>query len=513
MTKEIPAETKKFLQKTAELIREQKIFPESNTEYRLERVINYLNNNYSYGFQEGIFQNNLIRYPHEIKHFMNCYEAGVFSYLLLDELGFNPELRMIESVKEKNYFDETESGDHAVVIVPDGEETYYFDTVNNSIKKVEKEEDNSIVLDDDSETRMIYKSYFKINSVDEIIKNMDFLKTPEGSIKTLTQEYRIGVSLSYFGLVKIPVYFQYDEKNNVFSTKARCFFAEFLNKEILIDENLDSGSSRIIFSIARKNNFSDKKEVCVFDKELLEHFYTLLSLEDFIQNEKYNKKTICRLFNKQGLKEVCEERGVSHDLADFLVNKINKSIIESYKKFDKENIFMNIFRSREYYEFLKKERGKKICENYYDKKELDIMFKEVVEETKELLASYYNSYYDYFLMDLDKDVSKDDKKKLYEKKKKTLSLEKLTDSLFYMKKKDNSCFYDFLDNYLFSEKLIPKNEDFDKEMYAKNCEGFEGFRQTIFDILSLYFQVNHFIDNDYYKKKVLTIIENGGVKK
>ncbi len=165
----IPVSTEKF-------ISEDTFLPYYGFEEKLNSIHHYFKPHYDYGFREGVSQGRITRHPDEIKHFINCYEAGVFSYLLLDELGFNPKMRLMEVIKKKNTIRELNNYDHALIEVSNNGIKYLYYPFG-SLKKVEKEKNNEIKLKNpyELETNIKYKSYvsFKLSSDKPEIINVE----------------------------------------------------------------------------------------------------------------------------------------------------------------------------------------------------------------------------------------------------------------------------------------------------------------------------------------------------
>jgi len=507
----MPKKTKQFLEREVEYIWDEFYVNGTGSKKKIQAIYDYLSKEYSYGFGEAILSGKLMRFPHEVRKYMNCLETGIFAYLLQLEMGFMPDFEVLgKAVYTIGTEESTSEYDHAVTVVPINGRKLFFDPAMGTIDFIEKEEGNGIILAGrkKEKTKITYESRDQY-SLEELLDKMDYLQTTEGKVKTLTQEYRVKSMRILRGLAIQFTSVQYDKDNNIFKTIVKDIFNEFSNRQFIINDHLTKGgnirNSTVDFYTAREKNFSDKKKFFFMDKKKLDKMYSKLKLNRKINNKNFSTSdVISDLINNRGLDELSAKLHVEREFLDELSTSLNKEMEDYFHENTFDDDFIRTCKLRELYE-----EACSVDEETLGKEVIDKHFGDSLNKA---FASYRNCLHNYFVYRY-KDaynirITRKRREKISSEMDKAEHRLSLINTMFAYKKTKNDFFYYVLGMDLFSDilgKIDPKK--INDELGLEKHDGLLGYKQIVSASIAHYLSHKNIFDLKPYKKRLFPIIK------
>lgn len=187
--KDFPAETREHAEDIAEDIREDY----GDTPYeKAEGLMEYFEEeNFNYGFWEGIDQGYFLRWPHEIDGQWECIEAAYYTYAVAEALDLDP--RMISADNWRGY----DTG-HELVDVEGEDRRILVDPLNSMFGEVKYEEDEIKVRDNElTEKISMGCTDFEEIPKDMLIDRMEYYRSDEGILNLLEAGQKMGIPLLF----------------------------------------------------------------------------------------------------------------------------------------------------------------------------------------------------------------------------------------------------------------------------------------------------------------------------
>ncbi len=220
-----------------------------------------------YSISSILDNNGKLRWPHEVDEFSNPYEYMMLIYGVARELGFQPELYFIKGMQigevnqDPNHF-KGKIYEHPVLEVaidkkkPDSKR--FIDSMTKTYGLIYKREDkgfrvrnlNAMYLNH----AIKFDDYVKLTQP-ELIAYINYLRTPEGSIETLSRSHYCFCSTAQ--AEDILSYLVYHEEENViehFMNNDRHFSVNrHFKQRFYLDENGDVESTELEIYYTRAN--------------------------------------------------------------------------------------------------------------------------------------------------------------------------------------------------------------------------------------------------------------------
>ncbi|MBN1923484.1 MAG: hypothetical protein JW791_01850 [Nanoarchaeota archaeon] len=461
----LPSESKELIRSYAEdLMSELEYY--NDFEDKLNTVLNYLASNYSYGLREAMVQKKPIRYPHEIKRFVTCFEAGVLSYLVLKELGYHASLKVFE-MQNSNDIASFEYVDHTVVELSDNGKKYYFDLVNLEVAKVKKEVENKIFFKNDFNKVLTFKSLQVIDSLEDLVSKMDYLQGLEGKVEALTQKYRVDAQKILNGMIRLYTYFQYDKEKEEFNTNAECYIANHLNLKINVKERVFQESGEVIF----KGFYDVDYPAFTLSKQKLDEAFNILKLSKLVKNKDFWPNDLtARLVLGIDLPELSKSLNASLEQITGLHEYFNQRLDEDFNSIDasKNMFFLNICMMNDYFTKAKNKSGKTFFENYYNDSQIITGIKKLVRKAKNLSSKVKSLEYNVRMKRVTGRDWKNNYKKYYFYKKRFEDFDDYIMSLDKLMQNKNRLVFTDMDTSIFKDEIINKKIIEIKKSLKKN---------------------------------------------
>ena len=326
-----------------------------------------------YGFEEAIKTGVYAPFPGEIKDMATCQPYAVLMYFLTDSLGLNPRffnaynLEVAEGDKtgDRNKADhsfiDVDTGGKKRILMDPKYKTFGSVTHNPSRRRIQIK-DNPLT----DHTKLQYLHMEEV-SKEQLIEQMMFFRTPEGSVKCLEGGQRTRKQFQ-INRRKKSLWFRYNKKADYLETlvnqKVPIVANTGVSQRFHFDETGRIASKTLhLFGYSESGwmQHTNKTNIAGFDMKELQPFYEvlddLLSTKDtnHTRNRKQNTTTLIDYLKSVGVKDfsVDEDRlpaGVDKHKVTSVMNSMD-SLLED--KLDEYNDKGNLERSllvRELYE-------------------------------------------------------------------------------------------------------------------------------------------------------------------
>jgi len=301
-----------------------------------------------YSFAPILENEGKVRWPHEIKGGCNCFEHTILMYGFTRELGMSPTFNIIEDMAVFNVGSKQDEdkivSDHAsleLILYP-GRGTKMLDYnmgLNGTIYRRGAREVR-VRRDNNGKKKIIkFSNYYSI-SLPELIRKIQYLRSPKGVMMSLSQNQRLSTFHTIEG--NYGNYVRYDMCNNTIvngiDNNRELVMNRHFDNIIELDDKGDVKKRYIDVYMTKKNTWYssplEPKFLCTLDYKLVEDLYNAMPRK--IKRSRRSKwirisKIIQKIFDRDYDAQLEKDTGLNRDQLEELSGRIDKHIEENYR--------------------------------------------------------------------------------------------------------------------------------------------------------------------------------------
>jgi hypothetical protein len=288
-----PEETIKFAESKAEELRKKS---KEKSKPALADAL-YKKSDLSYGYGEAVLSGKFMRWPHEIKKELECFENAVRNYAIAKALGLNPRFFQIFGYRDspKGIQKQTPMRyDHAFIDVDVGRKRrVLIDNQLNMIGYVTYK-GNSVIVQHNATTDNTVRDFDQLVefSEQEIADRVNYLRTPEGALSMLATGQRLIEFDTSYGLAFNLVKYSFEEntlESRVTISPPVVSNRAFINR-MELDEKGQVRKSTLEFGCCRLIGWADLADFVPWAHVGLEYVLALKEIPEVAAKCKDRKK-------------------------------------------------------------------------------------------------------------------------------------------------------------------------------------------------------------------------------